>query len=118
MTKTVTYKCEITLTQTKGIDQEFQEENTCMIELTCDDAATQKTIDSASKVALVSTGQILSLAVASIIAEESAARGYSQSTMLKDFVLHVAHHLNSGGERIDPEILKFKIMNRKNALMN
>lgn len=109
MTKTVTYTCEISLTQTKEVETGNQEENTCMIEITCDDEAIQYTLDNNAKVALASTGQLLSIAVGSIIMEQCASRGLTMEAMLAEFMIHVAHHINSGGERIDPEILKFNI---------
>lgn len=109
MTKTVTYTCEISLTQTKEAETGVQEGNTCMVELTCDDVGIQQTLDTNARVALASTGQLLTIAVSCIIMEQRAIRGLTMETMLAEFMIHVAHHINSGGERIDPEILKFNI---------
>jgi len=108
MTKTTTYTCYISVTQTKDLEKE-QEENTVMVELFCDDPPGQKVLDTNKRVAVSATGQVLSLAVASVLMEASLISGIDIKDVLTEFMGHVKEHVNKDSERMDPDILKFDI---------
>lgn len=108
MTKTITYTCEVVVMQTKDLDTNASD-LTCMVDILCDDPETQKQIDTSTEVSLASTGQYLSLAVASIVVEESVKRGVSTHQMLAEFIHHVSRHIVTHDERVDPDIFNFDI---------
>lgn len=108
MTKTITYTCEVVVMQTKDLDTNASD-LTCMVDILCDDPETQKRFDTSAEASLASTRQCLSLAVASIVVEESVKRGLSTHQMLAEFIHHVSRHIVTHDERVDPDIFNFDI---------